>query len=390
MISKLTKEKDFWPILAEQLFKPMILEDDSVAKILDILMVEIIRNLKNVDPNLKNVIRRIYDLKEYFLIHFHQYILDSIEADGSKAYGEKCNSLRVVWSWKNFMTVSVKYTPECFEGNDAAKVEIADYCLRGLQRHLLHPGDVKIFSAFSDLYFFCITEWGPKCYGNVEERLELLTEIFLIFFKYVEIVKLQDKESLLAVAAKTVIDVTEMSPHTLEKFEDFLNSVIPVLHMEYKILQYLTEDKEMRDIRAFAKAHRNWNAIILLGSSLLRIPGSEKYAWWYRSAQFVEKIMYFVGLFIKHQETMHCAKLAISFLVKYAESPLYMDFAHIDMKDFYFNINPPSIFDNTKLTLEVTYRLLVKSAKTLNKLLFGFRILILSKWMTGGTPTGVF
>lgn len=347
LIKELKDNKNFWPMLIDPLNHTLNATDDSYAKVFDLITLEILENENSIDENLCKVIQSLFVKDSKFPKKWTEYLKFIMNREKGKLDGDTLlPGIRNVWSWRNLMITCVTRLPEHFS-EPQIRLDLTDCCLEGLLCHLTYPEDARILGAFASIYLYLITKWNISCYGNIDDRLLKLSLIYSSFHKHNKSVEAEFKEHLIAIAAKTMQDLAKHVALHSGAVKIFLTPLCDIVYEEYSIM-------DLRRNGSYFKYNNNWTLLVTFAESLFDTNCAESQAWWFHNSQILEKVLSFISYLLYQQETQNAARVAVRFLVKYANSSLYRDFMYVDLKTFGYWKTIPTFANISSIQFDVS------------------------------------
>lgn len=316
--------------MADPFFSDFVQGTEVYSTILRIINLEIGYNLDKIEENLVKTIDKFLKDKER-LTKWITFVLESSENNSQ-------SNQELLSAWMEFLVITRKVVPESFE--DDVKMALIISCLDGLNLSGSGFDRIEITYLWSQLYLVLITTW-PVYQKEDQLIVSKLTNFLHPFSTYYKHLKPKDKETILCAINKTIIDLhtyfSSSTPHTLA----FLKPLGKLINQEYDYC--VTDVWKIEDGIERIRQLKPWLIIIFIGNSIVTLDNLDEIGLWFYYEGFIQKVMDSVGPMLKIKNTLSFAKLAIDFLITYAESSLAKDFLRIDLFDFYYKIKPPHL-----------------------------------------------
>lgn len=356
LIEEITRLDIFWPTIADPLIETSNLSDKTYSQIFSIITLEILKSNEKSLPELRKVVEKMFSRNSTFKDKWTNYLLHMLDSDQSvlKKESPKLILLKV---WKNFILASVNAFPDLFD--DTVQNCLIKNSLIGLAQHITNPFQTNIICVWSELYLCLINTWPKTFYDSKQIIFKRVTEIIQQFGHFYSYFNKRTKQALIAIAAKTVLNMPEFLETHGCLLRDFLEPVGEIINNEYDLIHQLENIEERKSNQ---KHDVCWVLVMSLVSSLVGLRNIGNYVNWFQYYQVLPKTLISLKLFILCPEALSTAKSIVQCIINYAKSPVGKDFLNIDITDFYDSIKPPpSYVDIDGLVVSVSINLTITS-----------------------------
>ncbi|XP_063929352.1 nucleoporin Nup188 [Zophobas morio] len=330
LIDNIANLKDFWPVMVDPFFCDFVQDVEVYTTILKIINIEVGVNIDSVEDNLVKTIDKFLKDKER-IKKWIAFVLRSTESNAK-------NNLDLLSAWMEFLVVTKKVMVRSFD--DDIKSALIHSCLNGINIPEGGFNNIESIYLWSQFFLMLTTTWRihEKQQSSVLNKLMTFVRSLNVYYKYLSP---KVKEIVLCLIYRTVVDMKSYFSTNTSSLVSFIYCVGSLIDTEYEYL--VAEGWLVKDELEKVRHLRPWLIIIFIGNSLMELNNVQEIAVWFNYRMFLARVMESAGYMLQHKSTLPFAKLAIDFMITYAESPLVTDFLKVDLFTFYYKVRPPQL-----------------------------------------------